>query len=301
MGGRRARARVHGEHGRDVGDLDGSSRRYQMGAPRLSVRSSRTTSPLSPDLEHYLGEQRRRSPRRGSRRSTTASTRRAFARRRRQARPLPGCPFAARDHWLVGTVGRMETVKDQINLARAFVRALRAASRGAATDAARPDRRRPAAAAGGGDPGGSRRARSGVAARRARRRARDAAGPRLLRAAVARRGHLEHDPRGDGHGAAGRRDAGRRQRRAGRGRHHRPARAGGGQRSAGPGDGRVFATIRRRATQHGRAGAATRRSADSASTGWSTTITVSTASSSAGAPSLFRARTRHRRGRRTSS
>jgi glycosyltransferase involved in cell wall biosynthesis len=38
--------------------------------------------------------------------------------------PIAGCPFDPGRHWLVGTVGRMQTVKDQPTLARAFVRAL---------------------------------------------------------------------------------------------------------------------------------------------------------------------------------
>ena len=38
--------------------------------------------------------------------------------------PIPGAPFAAPAHWLVGTVGRMQTVKHQTLLARAFVLAL---------------------------------------------------------------------------------------------------------------------------------------------------------------------------------
>jgi sugar transferase (PEP-CTERM/EpsH1 system associated) len=38
--------------------------------------------------------------------------------------PIDGCPFDPGRHWLVGTVGRMQTVKDQPTLARAFVRAL---------------------------------------------------------------------------------------------------------------------------------------------------------------------------------
>ena len=38
---------------------------------------------------------------------------------------IDGCPFNAPDFWLVGTVGRMQPVKDQVTLARAFVRAVR--------------------------------------------------------------------------------------------------------------------------------------------------------------------------------
>jgi glycosyltransferase involved in cell wall biosynthesis len=37
---------------------------------------------------------------------------------------IDGCPFRRSEHWLVGTVGRMDPVKDQGTLARAFVLAL---------------------------------------------------------------------------------------------------------------------------------------------------------------------------------
>jgi sugar transferase (PEP-CTERM/EpsH1 system associated) len=37
---------------------------------------------------------------------------------------IAGSPFNAPEHWLIGTVGRMQVVKDQTNLARAFVLAL---------------------------------------------------------------------------------------------------------------------------------------------------------------------------------
>ena len=40
---------------------------------------------------------------------------------------IPGCPFNDAGLWLVGTVGRMQTVKDQTNLAHAFVHALKTA------------------------------------------------------------------------------------------------------------------------------------------------------------------------------
>jgi sugar transferase (PEP-CTERM/EpsH1 system associated) len=37
---------------------------------------------------------------------------------------IEGCPFGDSGHWLVGTVGRMQAVKDQVTLAHAFVRAV---------------------------------------------------------------------------------------------------------------------------------------------------------------------------------
>ncbi len=49
-------ARVHGEHGRDVGDLDGSSRRYQWVRRAFRPFVTRYIA-LSPDLARYLGEQ----------------------------------------------------------------------------------------------------------------------------------------------------------------------------------------------------------------------------------------------------
>jgi sugar transferase (PEP-CTERM/EpsH1 system associated) len=43
----------------------------------------------------------------------------------RGGRPvIAGCPFGEPGQWLVGTVGRMEAVKDPLNLVHAFVRAL---------------------------------------------------------------------------------------------------------------------------------------------------------------------------------
>ena len=57
-------------------------------------------------------------------RSTTASTPTASTSRGDGA-AIAGCPFDEPDHWLVGTVGRMEAIKDPLNLARAFVSARR--------------------------------------------------------------------------------------------------------------------------------------------------------------------------------
>jgi glycosyltransferase involved in cell wall biosynthesis len=37
--------------------------------------------------------------------------------------PIAGCPFGAAEDWIIGWVGRMDPVKDPLNLARAFLRA----------------------------------------------------------------------------------------------------------------------------------------------------------------------------------
>ncbi len=113
--------RIHGEHGRDVGDLDGSNVTYQrvrrFYRPFVSYYLA-----LSRDLAEYLisiirvpktkvlqvyngVDAHRFHP-------GTATT------------GTSGCPFVRPQHWVIGTVGRMQTVKDQPTLARAFIRAL---------------------------------------------------------------------------------------------------------------------------------------------------------------------------------
>jgi sugar transferase (PEP-CTERM/EpsH1 system associated) len=117
-------ARLHGEHGRDVGDLDGSSLRYQRVRRLFRPFVTRYVA-LSPDLESYLRERIGVPATRIDQVYNGVDTARFF--------PSPGgraaidaCPFQGADYWLVGTVGRMEAVKDQTNLARAFVTAVAA-------------------------------------------------------------------------------------------------------------------------------------------------------------------------------
>lgn len=115
-------ALVHGEHGRDVGDLDGSSVRYRWVRRAFSPFVTRYIA-VSPDLARYLGDQVGIARRRIEQIYNGVDTVR-FHPSAAGKTSLPGCPFAPHDYWLVGTVGRMETVKDQTNFARAFVRAL---------------------------------------------------------------------------------------------------------------------------------------------------------------------------------
>jgi sugar transferase (PEP-CTERM/EpsH1 system associated) len=113
--------RIHGEHGRDVGDFDGSNRKYQLVRRAYSPFVSRYIA-LSRDLESYLTE---RVGIAGSRVSQLYNGVDADKFRPAQARAaIPGCPFQDPELVLVGTVGRMQVVKDQLTLARAFVQAL---------------------------------------------------------------------------------------------------------------------------------------------------------------------------------
>jgi len=119
----RVPARVHGEHGRDMGDLDGSNVRYQRVRRLYSPFVTRYVA-LSPDLERYLSDRVGVRAERITQIYNGVDTQR-FRPAENGRVPIDGCPFQDPGFWLVGTVGRMEPVKDQTNLARAFVEALR--------------------------------------------------------------------------------------------------------------------------------------------------------------------------------
>ncbi|WP_425257363.1 TIGR03088 family PEP-CTERM/XrtA system glycosyltransferase [Rubrivivax sp. RP6-9] len=118
----RVPVRVHGEHGRELNDLDGSNRRLQR-VRRLYAPFVHRYVALSCDLEQYLVSRVGIAPGRISQIYNGVDAERF----RPAAGPQPaisGCPFGAPQHWLLGTVGRMQGVKDQTLLAHAFVQAL---------------------------------------------------------------------------------------------------------------------------------------------------------------------------------
>lgn len=112
--------RVHGEHGRDVEDMDGTSRKYQWLRRAYKPWVTHYVA-LSRDLAGYLSERVHVPAERLSQVYNGVDTQRF---RPADGAPprIEGCPFDPQTHWLVGTVGRMQQVKDQPNLARAFVR-----------------------------------------------------------------------------------------------------------------------------------------------------------------------------------
>ena len=117
----RVPVRIHGEHGRDVGDLDGSSKKYQW-VRRLYRPFVTYFIALSRDLEHYLIDRVGMPKSRVLQIYNGVDSNRFHPHETRQL--IVGCPFIDSSSWLVGTVGRMQTVKDQTTLARAFIRAL---------------------------------------------------------------------------------------------------------------------------------------------------------------------------------
>jgi sugar transferase (PEP-CTERM/EpsH1 system associated) len=114
--------RIQSEHGRDVGDLDGSNRKYQW-ARRLYNPFVTHWVALSRDLEQYLVQRVGVTPRKVAQIYNGVDIDR-FDLADKTVAVVEGCPFRRPDHWLVGTVGRMQPVKDQMLLARAFIRLL---------------------------------------------------------------------------------------------------------------------------------------------------------------------------------
>jgi len=118
----RVPVRIHGEHGRDVGDFDGSNKTYQWVRRAYNPFVNHWIA-LSRDLATYL------TGRVGIpvRKVTQIYNGVDAGRFRPAVSPEPtftDCPFPRPEHWRVGTVGRMQTVKNQTLLARAFIRAL---------------------------------------------------------------------------------------------------------------------------------------------------------------------------------
>lgn len=118
----RVPGRIHGEHGRDAEDPHGTSRKHiwMRRAYRPFVQQ---TIALGQDLARYahqaVGVPRDRLHTVYNGVDTTR-----FSPATAGRLPLDGSPFNAPGLWLAGAVGRMQTVKAQPLLARAFVRAL---------------------------------------------------------------------------------------------------------------------------------------------------------------------------------
>jgi len=115
--------RIHGEHGWSIQDTDGRRRRYQLVRRAYRPFVTRYVA-LSRQIEQYLEHQVGVPPSRITRILNGVDTAR-FAPASGIRPAIPGCPFeGGGDTQIVGTVARMEAVKDPLNLARAFVRAI---------------------------------------------------------------------------------------------------------------------------------------------------------------------------------
>jgi sugar transferase (PEP-CTERM/EpsH1 system associated) len=115
-------ARVHGEHGWDVGDLAGESERYRLVRQLYRPFVHRYVA-LSRHSESYL-ERRVGIPRARIDHICNGVDTERFRPARSGREPVPASPFNDPSLWVVGTVGRMQAVKNQTSLAEAFVQAV---------------------------------------------------------------------------------------------------------------------------------------------------------------------------------
>jgi len=118
----RVPVRIHGEHGRDVGDLDGSNKAMQQ-VRRFYRPFVHRYIALSKDLARYLRDAVHVAEADISLACNGVDMDR-FAPAAAGPAAIAGCPFEPGRHWLVGTVGRMAQVKDQLLLTRAFIAVL---------------------------------------------------------------------------------------------------------------------------------------------------------------------------------
>jgi sugar transferase (PEP-CTERM/EpsH1 system associated) len=116
------RYRVHGEHGRDVVDIDGDSRKYTMLRRALRPLAHRYIA-LSHDLEGWLRERIGIAPDKLVHICNGVDTQ-WFQPAIGGRAPLPIAGFAGPGTFVIGSVLRLQPVKDPMNLVRAFVRLL---------------------------------------------------------------------------------------------------------------------------------------------------------------------------------
>lgn len=117
----RVPVRVHGEHGWTLQDPDGRRQRYRLVRRAYRPFVSHYVA-LSRQLEDYLSHQVGIPSNRISQIFNGVDTER-FRAATDVRHALSLFPFRGEDSWIVGTIGRMEALKDPLSLVRAFVRA----------------------------------------------------------------------------------------------------------------------------------------------------------------------------------
>ena len=115
--------RIHGEHGWDTQDPEGRRRRYRL-LRRLYRPFVNHYIALSRHLSEYLEHQVGVSAASIAQIYNGVDTARFYPTAGTRA-SIAGCPFQGPEDWLIGSVGRLEEIKDPLNLARAFVLALK--------------------------------------------------------------------------------------------------------------------------------------------------------------------------------
>jgi len=115
--------RVHGEHGRDMHDLDNTRSRYRILRKFFRFIVQRYVT-VSRELEHYLTDIVGIPPGRVTRICNGVDVGKFNTRDRDRCETLVQAPFDPRGKIVIGAVGRMQAVKDPMTLARAFIQLL---------------------------------------------------------------------------------------------------------------------------------------------------------------------------------
>ncbi len=110
---------VHGEHGRDTTDLDGTHPRHRL-LRRLSRHWVDRYVALSQDIQRWLVEVQGIPPAQVVQIYNGVDVHR-FHPRRDAARPRLAALGLAQRRWVLGTVGRLSPEKDQLTLVRAYL------------------------------------------------------------------------------------------------------------------------------------------------------------------------------------
>ena len=119
--------RLHGEHGRDINDLNGENSKLQW-VRRLHRPLIRHYVTVSKDLENYLTKQVGVAQRHVTQIYNGVDTDRFRPATRGRKDSLPaGADFEGEDKVVIGAVGRLQPVKNQMLLAQSFVRMLQRA------------------------------------------------------------------------------------------------------------------------------------------------------------------------------
>ncbi len=114
--------RVHSEHGRDVDDLDGTSLRPRL-LRRLHAPMVQRYVTVSKDLQNYLIQRIGVPPSRITQIYNGVDTERFVPAKLKPGGVMPES-FYGHDKVVIGTVGRLQPIKDQMTLVRGFARAL---------------------------------------------------------------------------------------------------------------------------------------------------------------------------------
>ena len=115
--------RVHAEHGWDAHDPNGANPKYRLLRKLYKPFVSHYVA-VSKDIDDYLANAIGVAPRRRTLIANGVDTD-VFSPAKGGEPVVAGIPFTPGQHWLLGAVGRLQTVKNQPLLARAFVRLLR--------------------------------------------------------------------------------------------------------------------------------------------------------------------------------